>query len=95
MKRETEEDNPVSCINTCLIASRVLSKTALTMTGVFKLFAATFLALAATLFRMVDCVGGLMYVQGPLSTSYNYQTVTDVYEVPSEEQHLNIRISQR
>lgn len=56
------------------------------MTEVLKLYAAAFLAAAAVLFRMVDGVGGLMYVQGgPVSLSQCCQS--EPYDNHTKERH--------
>lgn len=55
------------------------------MTGVLKLYVAMLISVAALLFRMVDGVGGLMYVEGPVNLSQCCQT--ERHDTNTKERH--------
>lgn len=55
------------------------------MTGVLKLYVAMLISVAALLFRMVDGVGGLMYVEGPVNLSQCCQT--ELHDTNTKERH--------
>lgn len=60
-----------------------------------KLYLGVFLTATIALIRMVDCVGGLMFVQGP--TSRSYQRVEDLYVLEGlshREQLLKLQTKQ-
>lgn len=55
------------------------------MTVALKLYVAALLSAAAALFRMVDGIGGLMYIQGPIHSSHCYQT--ELYDTSTKDRH--------